>query len=236
VNVTPDHWFWQQSANRASCITVASNFMADIVKSRGFNAQLIPFGVHESCFQPNESLDIPPWKLLSVADINNVKDHYTMLHALKRVVEIISPVHLDIIGLDTLDGKLHSLVEELQLTKQVTIHGSLPNDDVRPFFQQAHIYLVTSRHEGGPVAMLEAAACGVPTVGTGVGYVADWANEKSLAVAIGDVDALADAILCLLGNSTRRKEMGNAARQWVRKYNIKWTADTLLHLYEKLQN
>jgi len=155
---------------------------------------------------------------------------------LKRVVERVEQVHLDIVGLDTLNGKLHALVEELHLTNHVKIHGSMPNDEVRPYFQRAHIYLVSSRHEGGPIAMLEAASCSVPTVGTRVGYVSDWENEKSLAVAIGDFDALAEAIVSLLGNPTRRKELGNASQHWARQYDVKWTAESLLHLYETLQS
>ena len=224
-----------QSSSHSSCLTVASGFMADMAKSRGFNTHLIPFGVHDSCFQPNKTQDQPPWQLLSVADINRVKDHFTMLHALKRVVERISQVHLDIIGVDTLDGMILRLIEELRLTKHVTVHGSLPNDLVRPFFQRAHLYLVTSRHEGGPIAMLEAAACRVPTVGTKVGYVADWSKERSYAVEIGDADALAAGILKLLDNSALRMELGQAALQWARKYDIKWTAGAFLNLYGSLR-
>lgn len=233
VNADIEHYVWR-TARLASCLTVASKFMANIVKLKGFNTHLIPFGAHESCFQQNETQDKSPWKLLSVADINAVKDHLTMLNALKYLIDHRQDIHLDIIGFDVLNGKLHSAVAELGLSKYVTLHGSLPNHVVRPFFQQAHIYLVTSRHEGGPIAMLEAAACGVPTVGTAVGYVADWAGERAIAVPHNDPNAMAAAILHLLADAPRRRALGDAARDWARRHDSRWTAENFLRLYRSL--
>ena len=42
--------------------------------------------------------------------------------------------------------------------------------------------IISSRHEAGPLAVLEAATVGVPTVGTAVGDIAEWAPSAALAV------------------------------------------------------
>ena len=52
--------------------------------------------------------------------------------------------------------------------------------------REAHVSVISSRHEAGPVVALEAAAVGVPTVGTAVGHIAEWAPDAALAVPVGD--------------------------------------------------
>ena len=64
--------------------------------------------------------------------------------------------------------------------------------------------VVSSRHEAGPVALLEAAIVGVPTVGTDVGHVRDFAPDAAVAVEVGNPVALAREIAGLLDDEPRR--------------------------------
>src|SRR2546429_2362007 len=52
----------------------------------------------------------------------------------------------------------------------------------------------SSRHETGPLAMLEAAVAGVPTIGTAVGHIAEWAPHAAVSAPVGDSAGLAGAI------------------------------------------
>lgn len=219
---------------QATSFTVASHHMEVHASEFGVSAEYIPFGVHGSCFKPNKSPAQPPWKLLHVASINRIKDQATLLKAFRRVVDRIPAVHLDIVGEDTLNGELQNLTDELDMENHVTFHGYLPNNEVRIFFQNANIYLVSSLNETGPISMLEAAACRVPTVGTEVGYVADWTDKRALAAEIGNSQDLAEKIIFLLKNNQKRKELGEAAYNWVREYDSSWTTNKLLETYKSL--
>jgi glycosyltransferase involved in cell wall biosynthesis len=64
----------------------------------------------------------------------------------------------------------------------------------------------------------------VPTIGTRVGYVADWDGERAVAVNTGDADALAAGILALLADPDRRARLGAAARAWALEHSAAWTA------------
>ncbi len=113
----------------------------------------------------------------------------------------------------------------------MTFHGFLPSAALLPFYRRADLLVHSSRHEAGPLVLLEAAACGVPTVGTSVGHIRDLAPERALAVPVGDDAALAAGILDLLGDETRRRAMGQAARAWARAHDADATAAAFEEIY-----
>jgi glycosyltransferase involved in cell wall biosynthesis len=218
----------------ASRITGSSGYMIGQLAGRG-EACRVPLGVDLSLFEaPSQRPAGPPWRLLHVASLNKVKDQGTLLRALRRVVAEEPGVHLDIVGEDTLGGAVQSECRALGLDEHVTFHGFLPTDALRPFYERAHLFVLPSRHDAAPVVVLEAAACGVPTVGTEVGYVADWSPERAWGVPVGDDRALADGLLSLLRDAARRERLGCAARDWVQRYDADWTAAEFERIYAGL--
>ena len=85
--------------------------------------------------------------------------------------------------------------------------------------------------------LLEAGACEKPVIGTRVGGVPEVIDEgkTGLLVEYGDSDGLAKAIIRLLGDEQRRKEMGKAARERVRN-NFTWPkiVDQLEKVYKEV--
>src|SRR5207248_11175975 len=97
--------------------------------------------------------DGPPWRLLRVASINPVKDHPTLLQAMRRVVDRLPEVHLDIVGEDTMNGTIQSLARTLDLLPHVGFHGSLPSARLARFYARAPLPAVSSRHEAAAAAV-----------------------------------------------------------------------------------
>ena len=77
----------------------------------------------------------------------------------------------------------------------------------------ADLLLVTSRHESGPLVVLEAAVAGVPTVGTAVGHLAEWAPRAAAVVPVGDAAALARETAALLADDARRVALAAEAQR-----------------------
>jgi glycosyltransferase involved in cell wall biosynthesis len=221
----------------ATHITVCSQYMQQLAHRHGVEPAVIPFGVDTNVFKPAPgTTETParPARLVHVANLNPVKDQGTLLEAFRRVVDHLPDVHLDIAGEDTLGGAIHRLAERLGVKDHVTFHGSLPSDDVATLYRGADLLVISSRHEAANVAVLEAAASGVPVVGTSVGYVADWAPDRAVAVPTADPAALAGAILATLRNAAERERLARSAREWALAHDADWTARQFLDLYRSL--
>jgi glycosyltransferase involved in cell wall biosynthesis len=228
-------WKLRQILRFATDVTVGSHYLSDLLPSWRQPVHWTPFGVDASLFtNPSARPPGPPWRLLHVASLNRVKDPFTLLRALQQVVAVEPSVHLDWIGEDTLQGAVQRFAADLALKDHVTFHGFQPTDIVIRYVQQSHLYLQASLHEGQGVAVLEAAAGGVPTVGTAVGLVAEMAPTAALAVPPADPQALAQGILHLLAHPAERVALGQAARQWAQRYDADWTAQKYETIYRQL--
>jgi glycosyltransferase involved in cell wall biosynthesis len=218
----------------ATELTVCSRYQERLARAHGAAPTLVPMGVDVERFRPVVRVDGPPWRLLHVASLNPVKDQMTLVDALRRLVVLGLAVHLDIVGEDTLDGAIADRAARWDLAARVTFHGFQSSDALIGLYQRAHLFVLSSRHEAANVAVLEAAACGLATVGTHVGYLADWSPGRAIAVAPGDPLALADGIASLLADPSKRHRLASAAREWTLAHDADWTATQFERLYREL--
>lgn len=218
----------------ATVVTVCSEHMRALARARGIDARVVPLGVDRGVFAPDAPRgDGPPWRLLQVANLNPVKDQITLLQAVALVRERRLDARMDLVGRDTLEGAIHDRAAALGLSDAVTFHGFQPNDRLRAFYDRAHLYVQSSRHEAAGVAVLEAAMCGLPVVGTAVGYVADLAPSGAVAVPPSRPDALAEAIAALAADPARRVSLADTARAWAFDRDADRTAVMMESLYER---
>jgi glycosyltransferase involved in cell wall biosynthesis len=200
------------------------------------DARWLPWGVDWRSFDaPVERPPGPPWRLLQVASLNRVKDQSTLLRAVRLVLDRGLAVKLDCIGEDTLDGAIERAAVRLGLDGAVRFHGFKPLEAIAPFYRQAHLFVQSSLHESMGAGVLEAAAAGVPTVGTAVGLVAEMGPEAAFAVPVSDPEALARAISTLIVDERQRLRLGRAAQRFARTYDCDWTAEQFESVYSMLR-
>jgi glycosyltransferase involved in cell wall biosynthesis len=221
----------------ATEVTVATEWMQRHVAAAGGRVgEVVPLGADLAHCSPGGAT-LRPHHLVHVAGLNRVKDQDLLLHAFASAAELEPRLTLGIAGGDTLDGHHRRLADELGITERVTFHGHVPHDRLAEVVRGAALHVLTSHHDAGPIAVLEAAACGVPTVGTAVGHVADLADlpmPGALAVPHRDPAALADTLLAVLADRGRRDALAAAAQHWAVQHDAAFTADAFEVLYRRL--
>jgi glycosyltransferase involved in cell wall biosynthesis len=159
-----------------------------------------------------------------------------LLRAMRRVADTIPAVHLSIVGDGPQRAESQHIIDQLALGATVSLCPAVPHDQLAQLCRSADLYVQSSWHEAQGMAVLEAAACGTPLVGTAVGVIAELAPEAALSVPPGDEQALASAIASLLGDEERRRALGGAARTRMETaYSVDHCVERFVELYAGLR-
>jgi len=219
----------------AGTLTVASRFMQARVRSHGAEAAFLPFGIDARRFAgPVARPDGPPFRLLHVGNLTAVKDQLTLVRGFRLLVDGGVDAELDIVGFDDWGGCVQRESDRLGVGPRVRFHGWQSQETLSALSRRAHLFVMTSVDDAAPVAVLEAAASGLPVVGTNVGYIADFAPDRAVATPVRDPRALADAMRATLSDRDRRAEIASRAQAWVFRHASVEANDAFVSLYRDL--
>lgn len=142
--------------------------------------------------------------LLSVGELNKNKNHKIVIDALKKINDEIYYV---ICG----EGELHnyymSYIKENGLDKRVYLMGY--RDDIDNFYKIADLFILPSKREGIPGAIMEAIATGIPVIASDIRGVRDIVPDKSYRFSPTDANQLANTIINILHSDNADNENKN---------------------------
>jgi len=129
--------------------------------------------------------------------------------------------------------RLTKMLEDRKLADVVTMLGH--RDDVASLYAAADAFVLASRTEGLPLALLEAASAGLPIVATAVGDVVNVIGpDGGLLVRPGQPETLAAAMDHVLGSRSLRKRLGGSAATTARRdYGLDAMATHYASLFER---
>lgn len=166
-------------------------------------------------------IGIPPDALLCVLLGRFVwaKGFDDFVSAFAKVAAQVDNAFAVIVGQGELRDKVAAQIDSLGLSDRILLPGYLPHAAVMNILAASDLYVMSSRTEGIPFALLEAAAFGLPIVSTRCGGVPEVVTdgESALLVPIGDVSALGDTMLALLTNPPQAQRLGKNARAVIAK-------------------
>lgn len=198
-------------------------------------ARQVPLGVDLAMFAPGRApRNDGPTRILHVASLCGVKDQATLLSAAAALQERGYAFQLDVVGTGPLEADLRSLARSLGLSEKIRWRGVVPHDQMPQTYQRADLFVLSSRHEAQGMVALEAAACGVPVVGTAVGVIPEL-RPAARTIRVGDAGGLADGMAELLDDEPTRLRSGCAARERaLAEYGIELSVSRFLNLYEEV--
>ena len=167
----------------------------------------------------------------TVANYHPKKDWPNLLRTARILADRGAAVRFLAVGQGPLEAEVHALHQELQLDGIVTLTGY--RNDAARLMAGADMFVLASRYEGLPVAVMEACALGLPLVTTAVGGLPDEFTDgvDARMVPSGDADALADAIELVASDFELRVNLSRAAAARAADFDVRRAVTRIEHLY-----
>jgi len=179
-------------------------------------------------------VDLPQWpRLLAVGRLANQKGYDLLLPALRDVKKEYPSLSLTILGEGGEMPALLQMVRDLGLEDVVYFEGHVDNPAI--YYDSTTLFVLSSRFEGMPNAMLEAATAGLPVVTTPCcGGVCDLVQGASGVWMTKDISprALRDAILEALGVLKSMQSDSTINPRFTHGFLAPFELSTAVHAYE----
>lgn len=183
--------------------------------------------------QPKIKSPLSEKRIISVARYDYEKGIDLLLQAWSLVEQQFKDWRLDIYGEGNREP-YERLIENLCIDRcRCSLHGTVV--DVEKEYLSSSIFVLSSRHEGFGVTLIEAMACGLPVVS----FDCPWGPQSvirdkvdGVLVENGNVHELSSSLTRLMADDSLRTQMGNEATNHIHPYQIEKIAelwDTLFH-------
>ncbi|MFB3816996.1 MAG: glycosyltransferase family 4 protein [Candidatus Methylomirabilales bacterium] len=227
--------FERLAVRRAAVIVTTSRYSRDRAR------QLYGVGKTPMVIVP-EPIDLAAWEglparppadppaVLTVAHLYPRKNLGVLLEAYRRLEDAGVAFQAWVVGEGPCRARWQALRDGLGLAPRVAFLGTVPLAELRERYARASVFCLPSKQEGFGIVFLEAMAAGLPVVAGRAAAVPETVadGQTGLLVEPRDPDALATALAGLLAQPARRRALGAAGRQRVRRYGADAVAGLFL--------
>jgi glycosyltransferase involved in cell wall biosynthesis len=163
------------------------------------------------------------------------------LRAVAQVLRTMPALHYLVAGDGPERARLQQIIDEEGIGSQVTLLGKVSNEDLVRYLQLCDVFLMPNRTlddgdtEGFGLVFREANACGKPVIGGRAGGVVEAVvdGETGLLVDGTDVNDIAGALRCILGDRELAAHWGAQGLALARANNTGAVADKFLQVCER---
>lgn len=185
-----------------------------------------PPGVDHEKFATGKKTPYP--SVLYLNRFVKYKNPDQLMIAFREVLKVVPDCKLTMVGARTKNEirSFSSLAHELRIKDSVEILPFARGESKIMFLQRSWVHALPSMREGWGISILEAAACGTPTVGYDVPGVRDAVRHMETGLLVANISAhpLAKAIITLLQYEELRKSLSAGAAKWASNFTWDSTA------------
>jgi glycosyltransferase involved in cell wall biosynthesis len=224
-------WLRNRTYRSASSIVALTDASAQHLRSRfGVPVTVIPSAVDPPPLESNRSAARSTKRIVAAGRLEYEKGFDRLLDVFAGLPETCSDWSLRILGEGSARADLERQVASLNLSDRVTMPGW-----VEPIWEElasATMFVLPSRYEGFPSALMEAMAMGVPSIAVDCesGPRAVIRDPSWGMLVPNEVGALSAGIRRLIEEPEYREQLGQAGKQVVEQFG--W--DAMIERYESL--
>lgn len=220
ITINKEDYALAKKYMHAKCVEYVPGVGIDVVKFA--NVQIDRTAKRRELGVPEDAII-----LTSIGEISKRKNHKVVLQALTKINN--EKIHYVIVGKGPLLGELQSFVKEYGISHRVHFLGY--RNDIAEIYKASDICCLPSIHEGLPVALMEAMACGLPVICSRIRGNTDLIDASGgILFDYNNADECCQAILNVLNSDMKRKGIINKER--VQDYSVDKITLNMKRLYE----
>jgi glycosyltransferase involved in cell wall biosynthesis len=201
------------------------------------NIHVINYGVDHSVYSPGKEKSLFP-HVFYLGRLKRFKGVHLLIEAMSQVVKEIPDARLSIVGNGDPDyeNELWRLRDSLNLSKNIVFYKYGLDDALSQkvrIMQEAWVLAFPSTREGFGLVVVEANACGTPTVATDVPGLRETVRNGETGIVVPrNVDALAYALKRVLSDTELRTKLSNSALAWSMQFDWEKTSEKMIRVLE----
>lgn len=168
---------------------------------------------------------------MTIAELHPIKRHDAVIEAMKEVVKQFPNTRHLIIGSGQEEETLRQKISELNLKENVFLLGAIP--EAAQYLKAADLFILASRSEAMPYAIIEATIAGLPIIATRVGGIPEVIDNEKSGLLIEPLNnmALTKAILELRTNTDLRQKLSQGALERSHDFTFNETLEKTMGVY-----
>ena len=236
---------WPEFTDYCDMVITPSESVRQVMLDFGVRRpiRVIPNGVdlaplsNPSQHHQKEVLGIPPEATVAiyVGRLSAEKNLETLLTQFGAAEAVSPTLHLIVVGSGPLADSLPKFAHQLGVADKVHFVGGVAYGMVINYLAAADFFVTASVTEVHPLTIIEAMAMALPIVAFSSPGIVDSVEPNVTGLLSEDEQGgLAAGMVGLTADSDRRQQMGAAARQSSKRFDIRSTVEQTLDLYEEL--
>lgn len=195
------------------------------------NTYFVYNGIPHRDFPSRETFD--KLKLICIATLNNRKNEMGILNAIELLpLSYQKQIELTLVG----NGDMRMALEEKAkiLAAKVTFTGSATESEYYGYMLQSNCFILYSKHEGMPIAVIEGMRSGLPVVGSRVDGIPEEIEDGKTGYIVDlDEAKLAEVLKKLVDHKDKLPEMGKASYElFLKRFTIEAMVDKYSQIFK----
>ena len=210
----------------ASIISVMGKTTKEYLIKKGINKgkiAVIPNAIDSNIFKPSSQINKAKYDILYASRIDENKNFPLLIRAIEKVIKVFPNIKICVAG----DGeRLEEAKKECMekgLFSNFLFLGHVSHNHIKDLYYQSKIFVLTSRGEGLPMALLEAMFCGLTCISTNVGEIGNIINDGENGFLLQDTEddeVLASRIIQLMKDDILSNRISKKATELNRTYSF----------------